>query len=116
MLLDIRDMNELTKRASDSATRFAKLSQTIKDAKETFGKLEAGVPKIKDLNQEYSTLLKKKKDAYAVYRRIKKENKERQSAKHNLERCLNQQKEEQKQKTMSLKLCNCVIMTILRQT
>ena len=116
MLLDIRDMDELTKRASDSATRFAKLSQTIKDSKEAFGKLEAGVPKIKDLNQEYSTLLKKKKDAYAVYRRIKKENKELQIAKHNLKWFLNQQKEEQKQKTMSLKLCNCVIMTILRQT
>ena len=93
MLLDVRDMDELTKRVSDSATRFAKLSQTIKDAKEAFGKLEAGVPKIKNLNQEYSTLLKKKKDAYAVYRRIKKENKELQIAKHNLKWFLNQHPE-----------------------
>lgn len=145
---DIRNMDELTKRASDSATRFAELSQTIKDAekrmaeiavlkthiinysktkevyvayrkagyskqffeahreeillhkaaKEAFGQLEAGVPKIKDLNQEYSELLKKKKDAYAKYRRIKVENKELQMAKHNLERFLNQQEEERKQK------------------
>ena len=145
---DIRDMNELTKRASDSATRFAELSQTIKDAekrmaeiavlkthiinysktkdvyvayrkagyskqffeahrekillhkaaKEAFGQLEGGVPKLKDLNQEYSELLKKKKDAYAEYRKIKEENKELQIAKHNLERFLNQQEEERKQK------------------
>lgn len=145
---DIRDMDELTKRASDSATRFAELSQTIKDAekrmaeiavlkthiinysktkdvyvayrkagyskqffeahrgeillhkaaKEAFGQLEGGVPKLKDLNQEYSELLKKKKDAYAEYRKIKEENKELQMAKHNLERFLNQQEEERKQK------------------
>lgn len=145
---DIRDMDELTKRASDSATRFAELSQTIKDAekrmaeiavlkthiinysktkevyvayrkagyskqffeahreeillhkaaKEAFGQLEGGVPKLKDLNQEYSELLKKKKDAYAEYRKIKEENKELQIAKHNLERFLNQQEEERKQK------------------
>ncbi|MGN0384379.1 MAG: relaxase/mobilization nuclease domain-containing protein [Lachnospiraceae bacterium] len=145
---DIRDMDELTKRASDSAIRFAELSQTIKDAekrmaeiavlithiinysktkdvyvayrktgyskqffeahreeillhkaaKEAFGQLEAGVPKIKDLNQEYSELLKKKKTAYAEYRKIKEENKELQMAKHNLERFLNQQEEERKQK------------------
>ncbi len=145
---DIRDMDELTKRASDSATRFAELSQTIKDAekrmaeiavlkthiinysktkdvyvayrkagyskqffeahreeillhkaaKEAFGQLEGGVPKLKDLNQEYSELLQKKKDAYAEYRMIKEENKELQMAKHNLERFLNQQEEERKQK------------------
>ena len=145
---DIRDMDELTKRASDSATRFAELSQTIKDAekrmaeiavlkthiinysktkdvyvayrkagyskqffeahreeillhkaaKEAFGQLEGGVPKLKDLNQEYSELLKKKKDAYAEYRKMKEENKELQMAKHNLERFLNQQEEERKQK------------------
>lgn len=145
---DIRNMAELTKRASDSATRFAELSQTIKDAekriaeiavlkthiinysktkdvyvayrkagysklffeahreeillhkaaKEAFGQLEGGIPKLKDLNQEYSELLKKKKDAYAEYRRIKEENKEFQMAKHNLERFLNQQEEERKQK------------------
>lgn len=145
---DIRDMDEFTKRASDSATRFAELSQTIKDAekrmaeiavlkthiinyfktkdvyvayrkagyskqffeahreeillhkaaKEAFGQLEGGVPKLKDLNQEYSELLKKKKDAYAEYRKIKEENKELQIAKHNLERFLNQQEEERKQK------------------
>lgn len=100
-------MDELTKRASDSATRFAELSQTIKDAekrmaeiaaKDAFGLLEGGVPKLKALNQEYSELLKKKKDAYAEYRRIKEENKELQMAKHNLERFLDQQEEEQKQK------------------
>lgn len=145
---DIRDMDELTRRASDSATRFAELSQTIKDAekriaeiavlkthiinysktkdvyvayrkagyskqffeahreeillhkaaKEAFGQLVGGVPKLKDFNQEYSELLKKKKDAYAEYRRIKEENKELQMAKHNLERFLNQQEEERKQK------------------
>ena len=145
---DIRDMDELTKRASDSATRFAELSQTIKDAekrmaeiavlkthiinysktkdvyvayrkagyskqffeahreeillhkaaKEAFGQLEGGVPKLKDLNQEYSELIKKKKDAYAEYRKMKEENKELQMAKHNLERFLNQQEEERKQK------------------
>lgn len=145
---DIRDVDELTKRASDSATRFAELSQTIKDAekrmaeiavlkthiinysktkdvyvayrkagyskqffeahrgeillhkaaKEAFGQLEGGVPKLKDLNQEYSELLKKKKDAYAEYRKIKEENKELRMAKHNLERFLNQQEEERKQK------------------
>ena len=37
-----------------------------------------------------------KKNAYAEYRRIKEENKELQMAKHNLERFLNQQEEEQK--------------------
>ena len=40
----------------------------------------------------------KKKDAYAEYRSIKEENKELQMAKHNLERFLNQQDEEQKAK------------------
>ena len=69
-----------------------------KAAKEAFGQLESGVPKIKDLNREYSELLKTKKDAYAEYRRIKEENKELQMAKHNLERFLNQQEEERKQK------------------
>ena len=145
---DIRDMDELTRRAGESSARFAELSQTIKDAekrmaeiavlkthiinysktkdiyvayrkagysknffeahreeillhkaaKEAFGQLEGGVPKLKDLNQEYAELLQKKKDAYAEYRSIKEENKELQMAKHNLERFLNQQDEEQKAK------------------
>lgn len=145
---DIRDMDELTRRAGESSARFAELSQTIKDAekrmaeiavlkthiinysktkdiyvayrkagyskqffeahreeillhkaaKEAFGQLEDGVPKLKDLNQEYAELLQKKKDAYAEYRSIKEENKELQMAKHNLERFLNQQDEEQKAK------------------
>ena len=69
-----------------------------KAAKEAFGQLDGGVPKIKDLNQEYAELLQKKKDAYAEYRMIKEENKELQMAKHNLERFLNQQEEEQKEK------------------
>ena len=69
-----------------------------KAAKEAFGQLEGGVPKLKDLNQEYAELLQKKKDAYAEYRSIKEENKELQMAKHNLERFLNQQDEEQKVK------------------
>lgn len=69
-----------------------------KAAKEAFGQLEGGIPKIKDLNQEYAELLQKKKDAYAEYRMIKEENKELQMAKHNLERFLNQQEEEQKEK------------------
>lgn len=145
---DIRDMDELTRRAGESSARFTELSQTIKDAekrmaeiavlkthiinysktkdiyvayrkagyskqffeahreeillhkaaKEAFGQLEGGVPKLKDLNQEYAELLQKKKDAYAEYRSIKEENKELQMAKHNLERFLNQQDEEQKAK------------------
>lgn len=145
---DIRDMDELTRRAGESSARFAELSQTIKDAekrmaeiavlkthiinysktkdiyvayrkagyskqffeahreeillhkaaKEAFGQLEGGVPKLKDLNLEYAELLQKKKDAYAEYRSIKEENKELQMAKHNLERFLNQQDEEQKEK------------------
>lgn len=37
-------------------------------------------------------------DEYAEYRMIKEENKELQMAKHNLERFLNQQEEEQKEK------------------
>ena len=72
-----------------------------KAAKDAFGLLEGGVPKLKALNQEYSELLKKKKDAYTEYRRIKEENKELQIAKHNLERFLNQQEEEQKQQSKS---------------
>lgn len=145
---DIRDMDELAKRAGESSAKFTELSQTIKDAekrmaeiavlkthiinysktkdiymayrkagyskqffeahreeillhkaaKEAFGQLEDGVPKLKDLNQEYAELLQKKKDAYAEYRSIKEENKELQMAKHNLERFLNQQDEEQKAK------------------
>ena len=145
---DIRDMDELTRRAGESSARFSELSQTIKDAekrmaeiavlkthiinysktkdiyvayrkagyskqffeahreeillhkaaKEAFGQLEGGVPKLKDLNREYADLLQKKKDAYAEYRTIKEENKELQMAKHNLERFLNQQDEEQKEK------------------
>jgi len=145
---DIRDMEELAKRAGESSTRFIELSQTIKDAekrlaeiavlkthiinysktkdvyvayrkagyskqffeahreeillhkaaKEAFGQLEGGIPKIKDLNQEYAELLQKKKEAYVEYRTIKEENKELQMAKHNLERFLNQQDEEQKAK------------------
>jgi len=145
---DIRDMDELTRRAGESSARFAELSQTIKDAekkmaeiavlkthiinysktkdiyvayrkagyskqffeahreeillhkaaKEAFGQLEGGVPKLKDLNQEYAELLQKKKETYAEYRGIKEENKELQMAKHNLERFLNQQDEEQKEK------------------
>ena len=145
---DIRDMEELAKRAGESSARFTELSQTIKDAekrlaeiavlkthiinysktkdvyvayrkagyskqffeahreeillhkaaKEAFGQLESGIPKIKDLNQEYAELLQKKKEAYAEYRTIKEENKELQMAKHNLERFLNQQDEEQKAK------------------
>ena len=145
---DIRDMDELAKRAGESSAKFTELSQMIKDAekrlaeiavlkthiinysktkdvyvayrkagyskqffeahreeillhkaaKEAFGQLEGGVPKLKDLNQEYAELLQKKKDAYAEYRSIKEENKEQQMAKHNLERFLNQQDEEQKAK------------------
>lgn len=145
---DIRDMDELAKRAGESSAKYTELSQTIKDAekrmaeiavlkthiinysktkdiyvayrkagyskqffeahreeillhkaaKEAFGQLEGGVPKLKDLNQEYAELLQKKKDAYAEYRSIKEENKELQMAKHNLERFLNQQDEEQKAK------------------
>ena len=145
---DIRDMDELAKRAGESSAKFTELSQTIKDAekrmaeiavlkthivnysktkdiyvayrkagyskqffeahreeillhkaaKEAFGQLEGGVPKLKDLNKEYAELLQKKKDAYAEYRSIKEENKELQMAKHNLERFLNQQDEEQKAK------------------
>ena len=145
---DIRDMDELAKRAGEFSVKFTELSQTIKDAekrmaeiavlkthiinysktkdiyvayrkagyskqffeahreeillhkaaKEAFGQLEGGVPKLKDLNQEYAELLQKKKDAYAEYRSIKEENKELQMAKHNLERFLNQQDEEQKAK------------------
>ena len=150
---DIRDMDELAKRAGESSAKFTELSQMIKDAekrlaeiavlkthiinysktkdvyvayrksgyskqffeahreeillhkaaKEAFGQLEGGVPKLKDLNQEYAELLQKKKDAYAEYRSIKEENKELQMAKHNLERFLNQQDEEQKAKE---KQCN----------
>ena len=145
---DIRDMDELAKRAGESSAKFTELSQMIKDAekrlaeiavlkthiinysktkdvyvayrkagyskqffeahreevllhkaaKEAFGQLEGGVPKLKDLNQEYAELLQKKKDAYAEYQSIKEENKELQMAKHNLERFLNQQEEEQKEK------------------
>ena len=69
-----------------------------KAAKEAFGQLEGRIPKIKDLNQEYAELLQKKKEAYSEYRTIKEENRELQMAKHNLERFLNQQEEEQKEK------------------
>lgn len=69
-----------------------------KAAKEAFGQMEGGIPKIKELNQEYAEVLQKKKEAYAEYRKIKEENKELQMAKHNLERFLNQQEEEQKDK------------------
>ena len=43
------------------------------------------------------------------------ENKELQMAKHNLERFLNQQEEEQKEKILSLKLFTYVIMTLKSQ-
>ena len=145
---NIRDMDELNEAASASSSKFAELSQTIKDAekrlaeiavlkthiinysktkdvyvdyrksgyskqffeahreeillhkaaKEVFGQLDGNIPKIKDLNQEYAELLQKKKEAYSEYRTIKEENRELQMAKHNLERFLNQQEEEQKEK------------------
>lgn len=69
-----------------------------KAAKETFGQLDGSIPKIKELNQEYAELLQKKKEAYSEYRVIKEENRELQMLKHNLERFLNQQEEEQKEK------------------
>lgn len=69
-----------------------------KAAKETFGQLDGSIPKIKELNQEYAELLQKKKEAYSEYRVIKEENRELQMSKHNLERFLNQQEEEQKEK------------------
>lgn len=144
----IRDMDELAKRAGDSAVRFAELSQSIKDAekrlaeiavlkthiinyaktkdiyvayrksgyskaffeahreeitlhkaaKDAFGQLDGPVPKLKELNQEYVEVLQKKKAAYVDYRKIKEENRELQVAKHNLERFLNLQEEEQKEK------------------
>ena len=78
---DIRDMDELAKRAGESSAKFTELSQMIKDAE-----------------KRLAELLQKKKDAYAEYRSIKEENKELQMAKHNLERFLNQQDEEQKAK------------------
>lgn len=145
---NICDMEELSKAASDTSSRFAELSQTIKAAekrlaeiavlkthiinysktkdvyvdyrksgyskhffeahreeillhkaaKEAFGQLDGNIPKIKDLNQEYAELLQKKKEAYSEYRVIKEENRELQMSKHNLERFLNQQEEEQKEK------------------
>ena len=145
---NIRDMDELNEAASASSSKFAELSQTIKDAekrlaeiavlkthiinysktkdvyvdyrksgyskqffeahreeillhkaaKEAFGQLDGNIPKIKDLNQEYAELLQKKKEAYSEYRTIKEENRELQMAKHNLERFLNQQEEEKKEK------------------
>lgn len=58
---DIRDMDELTKRASDSATRFAELSQTIKDAEKRMA--EIAVLKTHIIN--YS----KTKDVYVAYRK-----------------------------------------------
>ena len=58
---DIRDMDELTRRASDSATRFAELSQTIKDAEKRMA--EIAVLKTHIIN--YS----KTKDVYVAYRK-----------------------------------------------
>lgn len=58
---DIRDMDELTKRASDSAIRFAELSQTIKDAEKRMA--EIAVLKTHIIN--YS----KTKDVYVAYRK-----------------------------------------------
>ena len=69
-----------------------------KAAMEAFGQLDGRIPKVKDLNQEYAELLQKKKEAYSEYRTIKEENRELQMAKHNFERFLNQQEEEQKEK------------------
>lgn len=54
-------MDELTKRASDSATRFAELSQTIKDAEKRMA--EIAVLKTHIIN--YS----KTKDVYVAYRK-----------------------------------------------
>ena len=58
---DIRDMNELTKRASDSTIRFAELSQTIKDAEKRMAEIAVLKPHI--IN--YS----KTKDVYVAYRK-----------------------------------------------
>lgn len=58
---DTRDMDELTKRASDSTTRFAELSQTIKDAEKRMA--EIAVLKTHIIN--YS----KTKDVYVAYRK-----------------------------------------------
>lgn len=58
---DIRDMGELTKRATDSATQFAELSQTIKDAEKRMA--EIAVLKTHIIN--YS----KTKDVYVAYRK-----------------------------------------------
>lgn len=58
---DIRNMDELTKRASDSATRFAELSQTIKDAEKRMA--EIAVLKTHIIN--YS----KTKEVYVAYRK-----------------------------------------------
>lgn len=54
-------MDELTKRASDSATRFAELSQTIKDAEKRMAEIAVLKPHI--IN--YS----KTKDVYVAYRK-----------------------------------------------
>lgn len=96
-----KDVYVAYRKAGYSKQFFEALCEEVllhKAAKEAFGQLEGGVPKLKDLNQEYAELLQKKKDAYAEYRSIKEENKELQMAKHNLERFLNQQDEEQKAK------------------
>lgn len=53
---DIRDMDELAKRAGESSAKFTELSQMIKDAE-----------------KRLAELLQKKKDAYAEYRSIKEE-------------------------------------------
>lgn len=74
-----------------------------KAAKDAFGQLEGSIPKVKDLNQEYAELIQQKKAAYAEYRKVKDENRELQMAKYNLERFLNQQEEERKEKQKTQK-------------
>lgn len=69
-----------------------------KAAKDAFGQLDGKVPKLKELNQEYAEVLQNKKAAYVDYRKVKDESRELQVAKHNLERFLNLQEEEQKEK------------------
>ena len=67
-----------------------------KATKQAFSELGVDkLPTVKQLNEEYAELLARKKEAYREYRKAKQEMKDFATAKYDIERFLNLEKEEE---------------------